>query len=142
MPWTKNLGKYLRVPIIHGRIKKDTYSKLLDNVHEKLVRWKSKCLSYAVRLVLAKVVLTAIPNYLMQTAVVPLAMVEETKKKCVRRFLWGDSEGKKNASCWMGNGDDMEKGWWSRYKESGEDKQSFAGEIELEVSDQSRGTLE
>ncbi|KAL5861995.1 hypothetical protein ACOSQ4_003291 [Xanthoceras sorbifolium] len=70
-PITKDLGNYLGVPLIHGRINKHTYSGILEKVHNRLASWKSSTLSMAGRVTLIKAVSSAIPMYAMQTVKLP-----------------------------------------------------------------------
>ncbi|KAK3217828.1 hypothetical protein Dsin_011798 [Dipteronia sinensis] len=60
-PLTKNLGKYLGVPIIHGRVTKETYKEIVENTQKRLASWKSATLSLVGRITLIKVVTTALP---------------------------------------------------------------------------------
>ncbi|CAN1782186.1 Putative ribonuclease H protein At1g65750, partial [Linum perenne] len=64
---TRDLGRYLGVPILHGRISKDTYSYILERMRKKLDGWKCNTLSLARRVTLALYVLNSIPSYAMQT---------------------------------------------------------------------------
>ncbi|CAN1126818.1 Putative ribonuclease H protein At1g65750 [Linum perenne] len=56
----------------------------------KLSGWTVKSLSLAGRVTLAHSVLSAIPAYVMQTSVIPVALCEEIDKR-VRNFVWGSS---------------------------------------------------
>ena len=68
---TNNLGKYLGFPIIHrGRVG-NAFNFFLDKVQNKLAGWKSRLLSKAGRLVLAKSVVAPIVEYYMQCHVLP-----------------------------------------------------------------------
>lgn len=49
---TADLGKYLGVPILHGRATTKNYSFLLDNIRFRLNGWKARILSQASRCVL------------------------------------------------------------------------------------------
>ncbi|KAK2640627.1 hypothetical protein Ddye_028422 [Dipteronia dyeriana] len=55
-PLTKNLGKYLGVPLIHGRINSKTYIDLLEKTHKRLVAWKNDTLSLTGRATFIKAV--------------------------------------------------------------------------------------
>ena len=62
---TNNLGRYLGFPIIHkGRVG-NAFSFILDKVQSKLARWKSRLLSRAGKLVLAKSAVAPIVKYYM-----------------------------------------------------------------------------
>ncbi|XP_019158270.1 PREDICTED: uncharacterized protein LOC109154983 [Ipomoea nil] len=58
---TTDLGRYLGVPSIHGRVTCNTYAGLLERIAHRLEGWKAKTLSLAGRVTLAKSVLNAIP---------------------------------------------------------------------------------
>ncbi|XP_019175452.1 PREDICTED: uncharacterized protein LOC109170754 [Ipomoea nil] len=88
---TKDLGRYLGVPSLHGRVTCNTYAGLLDRISARLEGWKAKTLSLAGRVTLAKSVLKAIPIYTMQTAALPKGVCSEIEKR-TRRFIWGRDE--------------------------------------------------
>jgi len=52
MPKTEDLGRYLGVPAIHGRVTKSTYQGVITRIDKRLAGWKSKCLSLAGRVTL------------------------------------------------------------------------------------------
>lgn len=92
---TSDLGKYLGMALLHSRVTKTTYGKILDKVRRKLASWKGKCLSFAGRVIVIKSVISAIPTYAMQSTKLPNTLVEAIEKEA-RRFLWGDTdEGRK-----------------------------------------------
>ncbi|KAK3194957.1 hypothetical protein Dsin_026267 [Dipteronia sinensis] len=76
-PIYKNLGNYLGVPLIHGRITKTTYAKIIEKTQNRLTSWKSASLSFAGRCTLIKAVTSAIPIYAMQSVKLP----SEIKRK-------------------------------------------------------------
>ncbi|XP_031124258.1 uncharacterized protein LOC116026974 [Ipomoea triloba] len=86
---TDNLGRYLGVPSIHGRVTCQSFNVLLDRVTGRLEGWKTKMLSMVGRVTLAKAVLNAIPTYTMQTTVLPKGVCMEIEKK-TRQFIWGN----------------------------------------------------
>ena len=42
-----NLGNYLGVPLIHGRVTKGTYNEIIEKTRKRLASWKSATLSFA-----------------------------------------------------------------------------------------------
>ncbi|CAE6176705.1 unnamed protein product [Arabidopsis arenosa] len=58
---TRELGRYLGMPILQKRINKDTYGEILEKMASRLSGWREKTLSFAGRLTLTRSVLTAIP---------------------------------------------------------------------------------
>ena len=65
IPLTNNLGTYLGVPIVHGRMTKNTYAPLVDKVLKKLADWKGKVLSQAGRRTLIQSTTSSIPLHTM-----------------------------------------------------------------------------
>ena len=93
-PLTKNLGKYLGVPLIHGRVNNHTYYELVDKTQKRLAAWKSDSLSLAGRVTLIKAVTSALPVYIMQSVKLPGDICDRLDK-INRNFLWGHTEAKK-----------------------------------------------
>ena len=59
--WNGN-GKYLGLPIVIGRSKKDTFNFIKEHIWKKMNLWKGKHLSIARKYVLLKSVTQAIPT--------------------------------------------------------------------------------
>ncbi|WCJ36333.1 Polynucleotidyl transferase ribonuclease H-like superfamily protein [Euphorbia peplus] len=89
---TMDLGMYLGMPIIHERVKCETFSYVVDKVSMRMSGWKAKCLSFAGRLTLIKSVTSAIPSYSMQTNLFPVSVCDKLDA-CNRNFLWGSGPG-------------------------------------------------
>ncbi|CAN1126705.1 Putative ribonuclease H protein At1g65750 [Linum perenne] len=87
---TRDLGRYLGVPVLHGKITRNTYQPILDRLDSKLSGWKAESLSLAGRVTLALSVLNAIPAYAMQTSVLPCHICEAIDRK-IRTFVWGST---------------------------------------------------
>lgn len=83
IPKVVDLGRYLGVSSIHGRLKKESFAGLIDKIQNKLSGWKDI-------LVLAQSVLSAIPYYTMKTTLIPKGMID-SMEKMKRNFLWGSS---------------------------------------------------
>lgn len=90
-PLTDSLGNYLGVPLIHSRVKNDTYSHVVAKVQQRLASWKSHTLSMAGRLVYLQAISSAIPIYSMQTVQFPISICDKLDKMN-RDFLWGHNE--------------------------------------------------
>lgn len=88
---TEDLGKYLGVPIFHKRAGLNTFNYIIDKVKQRLSTWKSRTLSFAGRVTLAKSVVQVMPTYIMQTTVLPRGTCDEIDKLC-RNFIWRDEE--------------------------------------------------
>ncbi|CAN1788669.1 Putative ribonuclease H protein At1g65750 [Linum perenne] len=89
---TQDLGRYLGVPVLHGRVTRSTYEFILARMDKKLAGWKANNLSLAGRVTLASSVLNAIPSYVMQTAFLPVHVCEVINKR-IRDFVWGSVQG-------------------------------------------------
>ncbi|CAN1824009.1 Putative ribonuclease H protein At1g65750 [Linum perenne] len=87
---TTDLGRYLGVPVIHGRVRKDTFSYIIERIDKKLDGWKRNTLSLAGRVTLAQSVLNSLPSYAMQTAALPASILNAIDCR-IRRFVWGGS---------------------------------------------------
>ncbi|KAK9292489.1 hypothetical protein L1049_020462 [Liquidambar formosana] len=83
-----NHGKYLGLPTLIGKSKKEVFSILKERVWKKLQGWKEKLLSQAGKEVLIKAVAQAIPTYAMSCFKLPLALCEEMKAM-ISNFWWG-----------------------------------------------------
>lgn len=89
---SKDLGKYLGMPFLHGRVTNKTYQEVLDRVDKRLSGWNAKHLSLAGRLTLTQAVIQALPIYSTQTTMLPRG-TQEKINRISRRFIWsGNSE--------------------------------------------------
>ncbi|KAG7557811.1 Reverse transcriptase domain [Arabidopsis suecica] len=91
---TRELGKYLGMPILQKRINKETYGEVLERVASRLAGWKSQTLSFAGRITLTKAVLSSIPIHTMSSIILPAATLDRLDKMS-RTFLWGGKPDKK-----------------------------------------------
>ena len=89
---TKELGKYLGMPILQKRINKETFGEVTEKVSSKLAGWKRRFLSLAGRITLTKSVLSSIPIHTMSTIALSIAPLDQLDK-IARSFIWGSSEG-------------------------------------------------
>lgn len=78
---TLDLGVYLSVPLVHGRVWKRHYQYLIERTEKRLAGWKIKFLSKAARTVLLSSTL-CLPVYAMQTTVVPKMVVGQLERLC------------------------------------------------------------
>ncbi|XP_019094473.1 PREDICTED: uncharacterized protein LOC109129898 [Camelina sativa] len=91
---TRELGKYLGMPILQKRINKDTFGEILERVSARLSGWKSRSLSLAGRLTLTKSVLSSLPVHLMGAILLP-EFTSQSLDKLSRAFVWGSTAEKK-----------------------------------------------
>ena len=61
IPLISNLGRYLAVNSIHGRVTQDLFSNVVESITSRLEGWKMKILSLVGRQVLVRSVLNTIP---------------------------------------------------------------------------------
>jgi len=88
MTKTNDLGKYLGVPTIKGRVTRNHFQYVLDRIDRKFAGWKTKCFSLAGCITLIQSTIESIPAYVMQTMKLPRSICDEVDRK-TRRFLWG-----------------------------------------------------
>lgn len=98
IPLTTNLGKYLGVPLIHGRLTNDMFEDIVQRVQGKLEGRKTKFLSFVGRQTLVKSVLSAIPIYPMQTTLIPLGVCSKVEK--IIRNFFGEIVTKSKHATW------------------------------------------
>ena len=91
IPLTDDLGKYLGIPTINGRVSRNTFHFILDRIDKKLTGWKAKVLSMAGRATLVQSLISSIPYYSMQTTRLPRPVCDDIDRKS-RKFLWGGSK--------------------------------------------------
>lgn len=96
IPHTKDIGVYLGLPMINGRVSKNSFGYLLDKLHKKLAGWKADTLPFAGRVTLAKHVLNTLPFYSMQVMRLPVALCDEMNRIC-RSFIWGHKPNERKA---------------------------------------------
>lgn len=84
---TRELGKYLGMPILQKRINKDTFGEVLEKVASRLSGWKRQTLSLAERVTMTRAVLSSIPVHTMSTINLPVSTLE--KLDSLYRSLWG-----------------------------------------------------
>ncbi|OMP03175.1 reverse transcriptase [Corchorus capsularis] len=132
IPLTKDLGKYLGVPLIHSRVTKKTYWSIVEKVQEKFANWKINTLSLTSRTVLIKAAAAPVPVYTMQTSKLPTAVCDEIDKYC-RTFLWGSTaeKGRCNKLIWSksSNGDFTTSSAYHTIVDRGGEQQTIAKEI-------------
>ncbi|XP_028778230.1 uncharacterized protein LOC114734750 [Neltuma alba] len=91
MKVTAEMGKYLGFPLSTTRKPKESFQYVIDRVQSKLSAWKADSLSLAGRITLAKSVVSYIPLYPMQVALLPKKIYEEVER-LQRNFIWGNNQ--------------------------------------------------
>lgn len=81
-------AKYLGLPVIFGRSKKEIFGMVLDRVWKKIKDWKEKVFSSSGKEVLIKFVAQEIPNYIMSDYRLPEGICNEIEGM-LEKFWWG-----------------------------------------------------
>jgi hypothetical protein len=89
---TNHFEKYLGLPPVIGKAKKQAFNAVKDRVWQRLQGWKEKLLSQAGREVLIKAVIQAIPTYAMSVFRFPLGLCSELSSLATN-FWWGQRSG-------------------------------------------------
>ena len=90
---SNDLGTYLGFPLSHKRPKRKGVQFLVDKVRKKLALWKTKYLTKAGKLTLINPALNTIPNYYLQSQVLPSTTLSDLDLIC-NDFLWGKKDSK------------------------------------------------
>ncbi|KAK9106204.1 hypothetical protein Scep_023048 [Stephania cephalantha] len=91
IPLSTDLGRYLGVPLIYGRVTKNTYQQVMESAVAQAKGWHPSRISLASRATLCKAILNASPLYTMQATAIPKGICDTLNKSC-RKFLWGSSD--------------------------------------------------
>ena len=92
IPLVSDLGRYLGVPSLHGRVSQVQFRGLVDDMRSRLAGWKAGALSRAGRITLVQSVLNSIPIYTMQSIKLPVSICKEMERLC-RNFIWHGNSG-------------------------------------------------
>lgn len=98
IPVWDNVGSYLGVPAEWGRSKMQSLKWIKDKILCKMEGWKEKLLNQASKEVLIKVVIQAIPSYIMSIVCLPKTFCRSLCSLVAR--LWWRSEGKERGIHW------------------------------------------
>ena len=80
--------KYLGLPFLVGRRKKESFTHIKQQVWKKIQGWEAKLLSQAGREILIKVVAQALPTYTMACFKLFISLCNEIES-LICRFFWG-----------------------------------------------------
>jgi hypothetical protein len=86
--------KYLGIPLMDISYKMATWEGVLNKLQERVKKWMYRSLNLAGRLVLTKMVLQAIPTYMMSIFLSPKGILQKIRT-LQREFLWRGAETKK-----------------------------------------------
>lgn len=85
--------RYLGMPFYVRRLKSRYWDTFVQKVQNKLIGWKVKCLTYARKIILIKIVLQSILVYSAMVFKLPINIYDKIDKIC-NRFLWSRDEEK------------------------------------------------
>ena len=80
--------KYLGLPTLIGKSKKQVFAEIKEKVGKKLSGWKEKMLSMGGKEILIKAVAQAVPTYTMGYFLLPKGLCEDLEGM-MRNFWWG-----------------------------------------------------
>nr|AAY22445.1 bZIP-like protein [Gossypium hirsutum] len=99
MPRSSGDGRYLGLPYLVGRSKREIFQYLKDRIWKKAHGWKEKLLSHGGKEILIKAVLQAIPTFAMSVFKLPLRLCCDIQAIC-RKFWW-KSVGDERSTSWI-----------------------------------------
>lgn len=104
-------SKYLGLPLVLGRSKKNVFASIRKRVTKKKKNWKSKFLIAVGKEVLLKLVIQALPVYTMFVFKLPKGLYQELTK-LMANFWWsnGDNEKRMHWNAWDTITEAKEKG--------------------------------
>ena len=80
--------KYLGLPDVVGRNKKESFNYIRERVWNKFQGWKERLLSKADKKVLLKAVVQAIPTFAMSCFKLPKGLIQDINR-LIRKLWWG-----------------------------------------------------
>lgn len=86
------LEKYLEMPLVVGRSKKEVFGFMKDMIWDIIKKWNERDFFMAGWEVLIKAVLQAIPNFVMSYFLLPVTLLQDIEK-IVRQYWWGEGGG-------------------------------------------------
>lgn len=112
-----NHTKYLGLPVVFGRSKKEDFSLVIDRVWKKFKDWKESFLSRAGNEVLIKAVAQAILIYIMSCYRIPDGVCKKIES-LLAKFWWGAKHGDRKIH-WMS--------WYRMSRSKGSGGMGFKG---------------
>ncbi|XP_062103477.1 uncharacterized protein LOC133814546 [Humulus lupulus] len=91
---TEHFEKYLGIPGLVGRSKRETFKPIKDRIWNKIKGWKRSLFSAAGKEILIKVVVQAMPTYAMNCFRLPLNLINNIHS-IAAKFWWGSTEKKR-----------------------------------------------
>lgn len=88
---TSSLENYLGFLLLQRSSRHSDFSPILTALTSKMDNWKTKTLTMAGRVTLAKSVISSIPTHIMQCCILPVKTTNQINKT-IRDFAWGSSD--------------------------------------------------
>ena len=88
------VGKYLGLPELFGRKKRDLFSSIVDRITQKAKGWSNRFLSTAGKMTMLKSVLFPIPSHTMSCFMLPVSLCQRIQT-ALTRFWWDNDSGSK-----------------------------------------------
>ncbi|XP_057791345.1 uncharacterized protein LOC131008488 [Salvia miltiorrhiza] len=95
-----NTGRYLGLPSLVGRKKKEIFRYIRDRMWKKIQGWQGKKLSKAGKEILIKGVAQAIPSYCMSIFLLPTTLTDELER-LMNSFWWSNKSESGRGINWM-----------------------------------------
>ncbi|CAL1413222.1 unnamed protein product [Linum trigynum] len=92
IPTTTDLGKYLGIHTINGRVSKARYKELTVRIQKHLANWKTRHLSIAAQMTLVHSISSSMSVYPMFTEQLPTSVCSSIDR-INRQFIWGMKKG-------------------------------------------------
>ncbi|KAG7567824.1 Ribonuclease H-like superfamily [Arabidopsis thaliana x Arabidopsis arenosa] len=92
-------GKYLGLPELFGRKKKDLFTSIIDKIKQRALSWSSRFLSTAGKMVMLKSVHSAMPTYTMTCFKIPTSLCKHIQSALTR--FWWDANMEKKKMAWI-----------------------------------------
>lgn len=93
------VGKYLGLPELFSRRKRDLFSSIVDRIRLRAASWSTRRLSPAKKLTMLKFVLSAIPTYTMSCFPLPIGLCKQIQSVLTR--FWWDADPSVRKLCWV-----------------------------------------
>ncbi|XP_019085850.1 PREDICTED: uncharacterized protein LOC109126607 [Camelina sativa] len=93
------LGKYLGLPELFGRKKRDMFNTIVDKIKQRSRSWSNRSLSTAGKTTMLKYVLASMPTYAISCFKLPGSLCKRIQS-ALTRFWWDESE-EKRKMCWL-----------------------------------------
>nr|DAD28952.1 TPA_asm: hypothetical protein HUJ06_030420 [Nelumbo nucifera] len=95
-----NTERYLGLPSLIGRKKKEVFRFIRGRLWQRLQGWKSKLLPRTGKEILIKFVAQAVPFYCMNTFMIPVSLSKELERM-MNSFWWGNSNSNGGGIKWL-----------------------------------------